>query len=257
MVEWNPAQYLRFAAERNRPAEDLMDRLALTAQAEGAMLYDLGCGTGPGTRALKARWPKARIVGVDSSPDMLAKAKTEGGDITWVEADLSAWQPDPPADLIFSNAALQWLPEHDRLFPNLIDALKPGGVLAVQMPLNYAAPSHRLMMETADTGPWKQRLAGVSRLSPTLPSEAYYDLLVDRVRHIDLWETTYIHVLEGNNPVVEWVKGTGLRPWIEAAGEHRDAFVATYAERVARAYPKQANGKTLFPFRRLFLVAVK
>ena len=256
MVDWNPAQYLRFAAERSRPAQDLMERVAV-AEPDGARLFDLGCGTGTGARALKARWPKARVTGVDASAPMLAEAKAGGGDVVWIEADLAAWRPDRPADLIYSNAALQWLPDHDRLFPSLVDGLKPGGILAIQMPLNHDAPSHRLMVDTADTGPWWRRFAAVPRQPPTRSAGAYYDLLAGRVRHLDLWETTYLHVLEGDNPVVEWVKGTGLRPWLEAAGESRDAFLARYAERIQLAYPKRADGRTLFPFRRLFIVATR
>ena len=195
MAAWNPGQYLRFAAERSRPALDLLARVDGAEPWSGAALFDLGCGTGAATRMLKARWPEARVTGVDSSPEMLATAKAEGGDLAWVEADLATWRPDRPADLVFSNAALHWLENHDRLFPSLIDGLKAGGVLAVQMPRNHAEPSHRLMAETADAGPWRRRFAALSRQAPTHGPETYYDLLASRVRRLDLWETVYLHVL--------------------------------------------------------------
>jgi trans-aconitate 2-methyltransferase len=188
---------------------------------------------------------------------MLATARALGDEVRWLEEDIARWSPERPFDLIYSNAALQWLDVHETLFPRLIEALVPGGWLAVQMPRNFEAPSHRLMRETAAEAPWGDRLRGLLRAEPVLAPERYHDLLGPLASEIDIWETQYLHVLEGETPVLDWVKGTGLRPLLDALTdeEERAAFLARYQARLAQAYPRRADGKTLFPFRRLFLVA--
>ncbi len=174
-----------------------------------------------------------------------------------MNADLGAWEALRPADLVFSNAALHWLDDHAGLFPRLVSMLAPGGGLAVQMPHNHGAPSHTCMTEAAEAGPWRDRLHPLLRPSPVAAPAFYYDLLAPRSRAFDIWETEYLHVLEGDNPVVEWTRGTALRPLIAALeGAEREAFLAEYAQRVARAYPRRSDGRTLFPFRRLFFVAI-
>ena len=252
---WDAAQYLRFAGERARPALDLLGRIPDGLAPR--RVVDLGCGTGEITLALTARWPQAEVTGLDSSAAMLDKARALGSGVAWVEADIAGWSADAPFDLIFSNAALQWLDGHQALFPRLVAALAPGGVLAVQMPRNFAAPSHRLMRETAAEAPWGERLRAILRTEPVLPPERYYDLLAPLAREIDLWETEYLHILDGETPVLDWVKGTGLRPLLDALTDpvERAEFTARYQERLAMAYPRRADGKTLFPFRRLFLIA--
>jgi trans-aconitate 2-methyltransferase len=252
---WDAQQYLRFAGERTRPAFDLLQRLP--EQLEPRRIIDLGCGTGEITLALKRRWPEAEVSGLDSAPAMLAKARALGDEVEWIEADIARWSPERPFDLIFSNAALQWLDGHEALFVRLVEALAPQGLLAVQMPRNYEAPSHRLMRETAAQAPWGDRLRALIRTEPVLRPERYYALLAPRASALDLWETEYLHVLEGETPVLDWVKGTGLRPLIDALAEpqERAAFIAQYQARLAEAYPRRPDGKTLFPFRRLFLVA--
>jgi trans-aconitate 2-methyltransferase len=188
---------------------------------------------------------------------MLAKARALGDEVRWIEGDIARWSPEQPLDLIFSNAALQWLEGHEALFPRLLRALAPGGWLAVQMPRNFAAPSHRLMRETAAEAPWGERLRGLLRSEPVLPPAGYYELLAPLASELDLWETDYLHVLEGETPVLDWVKGTGLRPLLDALGnaQEREAFTTRYQARLAGAYPRRSDGKTLFPFRRLFLIA--
>lgn len=252
-MSWDPAQYLKFAGHRLRPAVDLLNRVDADAPAE---VYDLGAGTGNVTRLLAARWPGARVTGVDASAEMLAKATADAPGIAWERADLAAWRPPRPADVIFSNAALHWVGDHARLFPALLGALAPGGVLAVQMPRNFGAPSHTAIAEAARSGPWRVRLEPLLRPAPVASPARYFDLLAPRAAEVDIWETEYVHVLEGQDPVKEWTKGTWLRPLLDALDEpERSRFEARYAELVAAAYPPRSDGRTLFPFRRLFIVA--
>jgi trans-aconitate 2-methyltransferase len=253
MPSWDPRQYLAFAGPRLRPALDLLAQVPLERPS---MVYDLGCGPGNSTHLLAQRWPQANIVGVDSSPDMLATARAAAPAITFVEADIAAWMPPRPPDLLFSNATLHWLGDHDRLFPRLVRQLAPGGVLAVQMPHNHDSPSHLLIRKAADSGPWRAKLAHVRGIHPVAAPEAYYRMLAPHARSLDIWESDYLHVLEGDDPVVEWNKGTALRPYLDALDPpDRDAFLTDYAARVAAACPKEPDGRTLFLFRRLFIVA--
>jgi trans-aconitate 2-methyltransferase len=252
-VAWDPAQYMKFADHRLRPAIDLLNRIDLARPTE---VYDLGAGAGNVTRLLKQRWPEARVTGVDSSREMLARAAQAAPDIVWQHADLAAWRPERPPDLIYSNAALHWLGDHDRLFPALLSVLAPGGVLAVQMPRNFAARSHTAIADAARSGPWRATLEPLLRPAPVAEAVFYFDLLTTRAAALDVWETEYLQVLEGEHAVKEWTKGTWLRPLLDALEEPaRSRFETTYADLVARAYPRRPDGRTLFPFRRLFLVA--
>ncbi len=254
MANWDPGQYLKFADHRLRPALDLMARIPPLAARR---IYDLGCGPGTITRLLAERWPGAEVSGIDGSAEMLARARDLAPGIDFVAADLTAWTPPAPAELVFSNAALQWLGDHDGLFPRLLSGVAPGGVLAVQMPRNFDAPSHRLLAEIAGQDSWRDRLRPLLRGAPVAPPQDYHRLLAARAASLDIWEVEYLHRLEGANPVLEWTKGTALRPFLDAlAGAERAAFLAEYGRRVAAAYPPQADGATLFPFRRLFIVAV-
>jgi trans-aconitate 2-methyltransferase len=254
MPSWDPGQYLKFTDHRLRPALDLMAQIALEAPRR---IYDLGCGPGTITRMLQERWPDATVTGVDSSVDMLAKARMEAPRVAFEQADIAHWSPPAPADLLFTNATLHWLDDHAALLPRLAGLLAPGGVLAIQMPDNRQSPSHLLMDEAAAAGPWHAKLA---RLRPVygamLSPDAYYRILAPVTRRLDIWETTYLHILEGDNPVVEWTKGTALRPYLDALAEpERSAFLAAYAVRIAAAYPRQPDGRTLLPFKRIFIVA--
>jgi trans-aconitate 2-methyltransferase len=252
-MAWDPTQYLKFAGPRLRPAIDLLQRIDVEAPAT---VYDLGAGAGNVTRLIAARWPAAQIIGVDGSAEMLAKAAAENPGINWQQADLATWRPERPPSIIYSNAALHWLDDHDRLLPGLFAALAPQGVLAVQMPRNFGARSHTLITEVALSGPWQRTLEPLLRPSPVAEPEFYYDLLAPLAARLDLWETEYLQVLDGANPVKEWTKGTWLLPLLAALDEpQRSGFEAAYAERVAAAYPPRRDGKTLFPFRRLFLIA--
>jgi trans-aconitate 2-methyltransferase len=252
-MAWDPAQYLKFAGPRLRPALDLLQRIDVEAPG---VVYDLGAGAGNVTRLIKARWPAAQVIGVDSSAEMLAKAAAENPGIEWQRADLADWRPSRPADVIYSNAALHWLDNHRELLVALLDALTPGGVLAVQMPRNFGAKSHTSITETALDGPWRGVLEPLLRPSPVAEPAVYYDLLAPRAAALDIWETEYLQVLDGPNPVKEWTKGTWLSPLLAALEEpERSRFEAAYGERVAKAYPPRRDGKTLFPFRRMFVIA--
>ena len=254
-MSWNPEQYLKFAEPRLRPAVDLLTRIGI---ANPTHVFDLGCGAGNVTRLLKTRWPDAQITGVDDSAEMLTRAAKSVAGVSWVQKNLAHWQPKHAADVIYSNAALHWLPDHRALFAKLVNQLAPGGVLAVQMPRNFGAPSHTMIAETVLAGPWRATLEPLLRPAPVATPDIYYDLLCGLVTDLDIWESEYLQVLEGVDPVKEWTKGTWLKQFLDALdAREAAAFEADYAARVRVAYPTRGDGKTLFPFRRLFIVAKK
>ncbi len=256
-MSWSPETYLSFARERERPIAELIARLPPDFEPQTAV--DLGCGTGNSTAALKMRFPHAACTGVDSSPHMLAKARAADAAITWAQESISDWTPPAPVDLIFSNAAYHWVPDHDALFPRLISHVNDGGVFAFQVPRNFHAPSHKLLFETATEEPWAAALKDARPFAPMDSMEAHYDRLTPHVRHLDIWETTYAHILEGDDAVFHWVSGTALTAFLPilANDQERDAFSERYKAKLRKAYPRRGGGKTVFPFRRLFVVAVK
>jgi trans-aconitate 2-methyltransferase len=261
-VPWNPAQYLQFEGERLRPALDLLARVPL---ADPRSIVDLGCGSGNVTRLLSERWPDAQIVGVDSSLSMLRQAHTAtGGDprITFVAADLAHWQPEAPVDLVYSNAALHWLPDHAAVFARVAAMVAPSGALAVQMPDNFRAPSHTLIADLARSKRWRKQLAASVREPPVANAGAYFEWLAPFMASVDIWLTEYLQVLaprnDGEHPVAAWTKGTWLVPFLEVLDEQeRGAFLSDYMQQLARHYPARPDGRTLFPFRRLFIVATR
>ncbi|WP_059007141.1 trans-aconitate 2-methyltransferase [Streptomyces specialis] len=260
---WDPAQYQRHAGHRARPLLDLLARVPPLPAPAAPRVADLGCGPGRPSLALTARWPDARVTGYDNSPEMLAEAAAHagptpgGGRLDFLPADLATWRPAEPFDLIVSNAALQWVPGHADRFPEWIAGLAPGGVFAFQVPGNFAAPSHALMRDLCESPRWRARLGGVPRHPDmVLTPRAYAEALAALGGAPDVWETTYLHVLRGEDAVLDWVKGTGLRPVLAALEpdpEARDAFLADYRAALATAYPPGPHG-TLFPFRRVFAV---
>ena len=254
-MAWDPAQYLKFAGPRLRPALDLLQRIDMEAPAS---VYDLGAGAGNVTRLIAARWPEARVVGVDSSAEMLAKAAAENPDIEWQQADLATWRPPRPADVIYSNAALHWIEDHAPVFTALFNSLAAGGTFAVQIPRNFGAPSHTSMGEAARRGPWRARLEPLLRPAPVAEPAFYFDLLAPHAARLDMWETEYLQVLDGEHAVKEYTKSTWLSPLLAALDEpERSRFEAVYTEMVDAAYPRRSDGKTLFPFRRMFIIATK
>ncbi len=252
---WDPQQYDRYRTYRDRPALDLL--LRLPGDVEPSVIWDLGCGGGEHAALLKRRHPAAEVHGLDASAEMLEVARARLESVTWIQGDIGAWRPDRPVDLIFSNAALQWLGGHADLFPRLADQLAPGGVLAVQMPQSHAAPWYELLRETLVDSRWRDRLAAVEAVKPLEAPDLYYDWLSATCDEIDIWSATYLHVLTGDDPIIDWMQGTGLRPYLQALTEpsERDAFLQSYRDRVAAAFPPRPTGETLFPFPRLFVVA--
>jgi trans-aconitate 2-methyltransferase len=255
-ASWDPGQYLRFSDERLRPALDL---LALVPLAAPSSVIDLGCGAGNVTAILRQRFPQASVLGVDGSAAMLAKAREVAPDCRFEQGDFATWAPGPregAPDLIYSNAALHWVGGHETLFPRLVSLLAPGGVLAVQMPAMHAAPLRRLQNEVAAYGPWASVLRDAGFARAILTAGEYYDLLRPHVAALDLWETTYLHVLSGEDAVVEWAAGSSLRPFLDKLPEGlRAEYRAAYAAALRPHYPRRADGATLLPFRRLFMVA--
>ena len=253
-MSWNPTTYLAFADQRTRPAAELLARVPAE---DPAHVIDLGCGPGNSTALLAARWPRARLEGLDSSAEMLGQARAGAIPATWIQCDLASWAPATPYDVIYSNATFQWLPGQAALFPRLMSFVKTGGVFAFQVPVNFDAPSHALLRETANDPRWTQKLAHVRETERGVP-EVYYDILKPHAAALDIWQTEYLQVLEGEDAVYRWVSGTALRPFVQALeGTEREAFIAAYTEKLRTAYPRRADGTTLFPFQRLFAVAVK
>ncbi|MDI5965577.1 trans-aconitate 2-methyltransferase [Streptomyces sp. SL13] len=261
-ASWDPGQYLRHEGHRSRPFQDLLHRVP-RLPGPAPRIADLGCGAGNVTALLAERWPAARITGFDTSADMLHAARryagptAGGGAIDFREGDAARWLPDEPYDLVVSNAALQWVPNHREMIPRWIDGLAPGGVLAFQVPGQAGARSHVLLGELCDGAEWADRLGGLGlRRSGVSDPAGYLDLLAGPGRRVDAWETTYAQLLTGDNPVLDWVKGSALRPVLTALAADpaaADRFLARYAAALREAYPPGPHG-TVYPFRRVFAV---
>jgi trans-aconitate 2-methyltransferase len=255
-MAWSSAQYLKFEDERTRPARDLLAQVPLESATRA---YDLGCGPGNSTDLLVARFGKQSVTGLDSDPNMLAAARSRLKGTTFLEADLETWQPPEPADLLYANAVFQWIPDHLSALARLMDGLQPDGVLAVQMPDNLKEPSHIAMEEAAQQGPWRTQFTTRNPKRDSLPApSAYVERLAPKSSRVDVWHTIYNHPMANADAVVEWMKGTGLRPYLDAAGpQHAEAFTEAYRARIAALYKPMADGRVLFRFPRLFVVAVR
>jgi trans-aconitate 2-methyltransferase len=251
---WDPGQYLRYAGERARPFFDLLSRVQAT---DPKYVVDLGCGPGNLTAALAGRWPGAEVLGVDNSPEMIdaAQAQARRPGLSFRLGDVTDWQPERPVDVLVCNAVLQWVPGHLDVVRRWPGMLAAGGWLAFQLPGNFDQPTHAILLDLVTSDRWAPLLAGVSLNRQAGDPADYLDLLARAGCSVDAWETTYLHVLHGADPVVEWYRGTGLRPVLAALdpGQAED-FVAGYAERIAAAYPAAPYG-TVLPFRRVFVAA--
>ena len=256
-MSWSAKQYLAFEDERTRPVRDL---LAAVPGGYAGRAIDLGCGPGNSTEVLNAKLPQARVCGLDSSQDMIEAARKRLPQIEFSVESIASWSDPGPFDVILANAVFQWLPDHGTLFPALLAKLAPGGALAVQMPDNLSEPTHRLMRETALHGPWAQKLAKTTATRTTLHDAAwYFDVLRPHAQRVDVWRTTYHHQLGGGvGAVVEWFKGSGLRPFLDPldAGEQSE-YLRRYTAAIAPFFPERSDGSVLLPFPRLFIVAVR
>lgn len=254
--DWSAAQYLKFGDERTRPARDL---LAALPQHSPARVVDLGCGPGNSTALLVERFPAASVSGLDSSPDMLSQASRRLPGVDFLHRDIAHWHTSDRYDVVYSNAALQWLPDHEALFPRLLDLLAPGGSLAVQMPDNMAEPSHTSVDEIAADPEWAPRLrAGDAERRHVLTPARYHALLAPIAAHVDIWRTTYFHVLGGHDDIVAWFEGSRLRPYLNLLDEGEKArFLDRYRARIAELYPRQPDGRVLLAMPRLFILATR
>ncbi|HEU4416149.1 MAG TPA: trans-aconitate 2-methyltransferase [Candidatus Angelobacter sp.] len=258
MPAWDPNLYLKYADERGRPASDLIAQIHLEAPAR---IVDLGCGPGNSTALLRQRWPHADLTGVDNSPEMMAQARKKHPDWHWVLGDIESWKPEHEVNLIFSNAALHWVPGHATLFRSLINGVAPGGALAAQMPNNFHSAAHSVMQEVAAGGDprWSKALATAAGTFAVQPAPFYYDVLRKNASRVDIWETEYQHVMDGPKAVFDWIRSTGMRPYLDrlADDEQRRLFEEMCLEGIQEAYRPNDQGKVLFPFRRMFIVAYR
>jgi trans-aconitate 2-methyltransferase len=254
MSDWNPALYLKFEQERTRAARDLLAEAPL---AEARRVVDLGCGPGNSAELLARRFPAAELTGIDTSEAMLEEARARAPAARFLRQDIADWAPAEPADLVFANAALQFLPAHHELLPRLFAHVAPGGCLAVQMPVTLHEASHAAMRLIAAEGPWAQRLAPIVRAQPVIAEfENYYEWLSDAGAAVEVWTTTYVHALDGVQGVVDWFAGSGLRPFLDPLDEaERAAFLARYRAAIEDSYAPRHDGKILLPYPRLFVVA--
>jgi trans-aconitate 2-methyltransferase len=256
MEDWSARQYLKFEDERTRPPRDLLAQVPLQ---KPRLVVDLGCGPGNSTELLVHRFPQSEVIGLDSSPDMLRKARDRLPNCKFMPGDIATWTPQPHTDLVFSNAVLQWLPEHQPVMRRVLEALPPGGVLAVQMPDNTREPALMFQREVAESGPWRDHPEIKAAPRKDLPPpEAYYDLLKPVCSRIDIWHSVYNHVMASPQAITEWFKGSSLQPFLsplDAGG--REKFLAAYTEKIVGAYKPRFDGKVLLRFPRLFIVAVR
>ena len=255
-MSWNPSHYLKYGDERTRAAVDLLARVRLAAPVK---ITDLGCGPGNSTQLLSARWPDARVIGVDNSTEMIAAARQAFPAQRWQLADIASWQPELPQDLIFSNAAIQWLPEHQVLMPRLFSQVVPGGALAIQIPSSTYALSRTLIHEISREDRWCDCLEGPRKALTMMPPEFYYDILAPQASFIDIWESEYHHVMPSKSALVDWIASTGLRPFLNALADSDqcDAFLDELRQRVDSVYESRIDGNVLFPFRRTFIIAYR
>ncbi len=256
MSDWNPKDYLGFAAERAQPAMDLIARLPNRSPKN---ITDLGCGPGNSAALLRHAFAAAKLTGIDSSPAMIAAARQAVPSATFTEAEVAGWSPSPETDLVFSNALFQWLPDRDHVMKRILQSLKNGAVFALQMPDNLDEPSHRIMREVANSGSWRGRLSAAGEARRGLGDELHYhDLLAPLSQHFQIWRTTFVHALENHEAIAKMLSTTGLKPFLDPLAEtERREFLGSYVERLTEHYPLARDGRVLFRFPRLFIIAIR
>jgi trans-aconitate 2-methyltransferase len=258
MPNWDPNLYLEFADQRARPAADLVAQIELENPRR---IIDLGCGTGNSTEHLHRRWPQAEPTGLDNSAAMLAQARTSHPDWKWIESTVEGWRPDAAYDLIFSNACLHWVKDHGAVFPRLFDQVAPGGALAVQMPNSFHTPAHTLMKEVSQAPgmPWSGKLVPASETYFIQPVDFYYHALRRQASLLNIWETEYLQIMDRPRAVLDWVRGTAMRPYLDGLpnAEQRRLFEERCLERFEEPYRADDQGRTLFPYRRMFIIAYR
>ena len=255
-MTWSAQRYLKFDNERTRAAVDLANHIDLDSPK---YIVDLGCGPGNSTQVLRSQWPDADIIGLDSSPEMIAAAQDKYPDQHWQHQDAAAWAPSAPADLVYSNAALHWISNHAELLPRLIAHVAPGGALAFQIPSSTFPKVRELIHEISRQPKWDERMIGPRSALTMHPPGFYYDILVSHATRLDIWETEYQHVLDSKKAIVEWISSTGLRPFLAELNDEteRVEFLTELQHQVDRNYETQVDGKVLFAFRRTFVVAYR
>jgi len=255
-MDWNPILYLKFQAERTQPSIDLVSRIQL---ADPASIIDLGCGPGNSTEILFRRWPKAKVTGLDSSEKMIEKARQDFPGYEWILADAASYRPDSQFELIFSNAALQWIPDHLKLVPEIFSWLKPGGLLAIQVPANNESPLHLALLQVSKSSRWNDYTGSCESQIVYHPADFYYGILSPLSQTINIWETTYYHILDSHKALIEWYRSTGMRTYLEKLPDDtaRNEFENEVLGEASAFYPLQANNKVIYPFRRLFFIAEK
>jgi len=253
---WQPAVYLKFGRERTQPSVDLAARIEVDGVRR---VLDIGCGPGNSTGVLKARWPAAHITGLDSSPEMIGRAKADYPDGDWVVADIREWHPGQSCDVVFSNATLHWVPEHERLIPRLFDMVRRGGAIAAQVPSVQDSPVHRAARRLAETGGWSRVLARGQEALTWHSEVFYYDQLAPLSTRVELWHTTYYHLMSSHQEIIQWYSGSGLKAYLSRLSSERER--EDFKEAVLAAcqgdYPVLRDGKVLFPFKRFFMVAYR
>lgn len=256
MSDWDAHLYQRFASERTQPAIDLVSRLHVD---DPKRIIDLGCGPGNSTEILRRRWPHAKIIGLDSSAEMISAARERYPDQEWILANVETWEARQPYDIVFSNAALQWIPHHDQLLTRLLHQVAEGGILAFQIPSHVHSQLHQQILQIANESDWAHRMHEAKRALTIESPSFYYDILEGRVSKLDIFEIEYCHVMENTQAIIQWISSTGLRPFLDAleTADQKQRFIDLLSLHVAAAYPRQKNAKVLFPFRRLFIVACR
>ena len=256
MNDWNPNQYLQFRTQRTQPSIDLVAKIDF---AEPKTILDIGCGPGNSTQVLVHRWPKARIIGLDNSASMIAKAKTEYPAQEWILADAATYESDLKFDIVFSNATIHWIPNHPALISRIQGLLLDGGIVAVQLPLFWAMPLGQIIDQISRDSRWQSQTEQVSELFTIHDYSFYYDELSALFRKVDLWETTYMDILDSHQSIVEMIRSTGMKPYLERLGTDvaRDEFEQEVLKEIMQVYPLQQNGKVILPFKRLFFIGAK